>query len=284
MALGRGLSSLINQKNIEELQKNHPKDAVLKVPLNKLKPNPYQPRKNFDENALNDLANSIKVHGILQPIVAIKTNENEYTIIAGERRWRASKIAGLKEVPVILLTGKKDKEYLELAILENLQREDLSPLERALSYKRLQDEFGLTQAEIGERVGKSRVAVSNTIRLLELDDEVKNALEKGEISENHARALLALKDKKDQKKLLDEIKLKKLSARNTEVVVRSYLKRPNKNLKELSSEMKNAAVRLEEKLGTKVLIKPGKHVSDGGEIVIKYFSNEDLKRILNTLL
>ncbi len=287
MALGRGLSSLIQQKNqnnrSEKTIQAHSKgDAVLEVDIESIIPNPYQPRKKFKDDALQDLAESIKQHGILQPIVVVSAGD-KYQIIAGERRFRASKIAGLKKVPVILKDDKSEKEQLELAILENIQREDLTPLERALSYKQLSEEFGMTHAQIGERVGKGRVAISNTIRLLDLPDSAKEALEKGEISENHARAILSLPEGSMRERLLAEIKTQKLSARNSEVAARAMLKRPVKSLASLDSELKGYVSDMEKSLGTKVVIKPKKHVSDGGEIVVRYFSNEDLKRIVKKI-
>jgi len=289
MALGRGLSSLITQKEPEkgDSAKNpmH-KESVLNVPIEKIFPNPHQPRKKFDQKALEDLSESIKKHGILQPIVLIEKEEGgekKYQIIAGERRYRASKLAGLKTIPAILKGSKKDKEQLELAILENVQREDLTPIEKAMSYKKLADEFGMTHAEIAERVGRGRVSVTNTIRLLELPEDVKTSLEAGEISENHARAILSLEDPEMQKKLLSEIKTNKLSARNTEVAARAMQKKPSKGMAGSDPMIKEAATRLEGYLGTKVTIKPGKHVSDGGEIVLKYFSKEDLNSILDKI-
>jgi len=289
MALGRGLSSLIQKKEITQASAigvnntTNKKDAVLSLNIESIVPNPYQPRKYFKESALEDLATSIKEHGILQPIVVSEVEDGKYQIIAGERRFRASKLAGLKMIPAILKNDIKNKEQLELAILENIQREDLTPLEKAISYKQLSDEFNMTHAQIGERVGKGRVAVSNTIRLLELPDFAKNALESGDISENHARAILSLPSGAMQEKLLNEIKTQKLSARNTEVTARAMMKKPVKSMKSEDPAIKEVLAKLESYLGTKVTIKPKKHVSDGGELLIQYFSNEDLNKILGKI-
>ncbi len=291
MALGRGLSSLIPQKKDRKLptsvnKQSLNKKTVFDISINKISPNPYQPRKYFKESALKDLASSIKKHGVIQPIVVVKIGDNDeekYQIIAGERRYRASKLAGFKTIPAILKDNKTNKEHLELAILENVQREDLTPLERALSYKQLADEFSMTHAQIGERVGKGRVSVSNTIRLLELPDDVKTALEEGDISENHARAILSLPKGAMQSKLLKEVKTQKLSARNTEVAARAMLKKPVKSMAGQDPLIKEALAKIEGYLGTKVLVKPAKHVSDGGELVVKYFSNEDLKNIVRKI-
>lgn len=295
MVLGRGLASLIPQKQqIEQKpadfsarpisQNQNYKEAVLNIEVGKIQPNPYQPRKKFDDSALQDLASSIKEHGILQPITLVESENGKYKIIAGERRFRAAQIAGLQAVPAIVKDKKSDQEQLELAILENVQREDLTPLEKAVAYKQLTDDFGLTHAQIGERVGKSRSAVSNTIRLLDLPEEVKHAIECGDISENHARAMLSLDDPSMQAKLLNEIKTQKLSARNTEVVARAMANKPIKSALTQDPFVKDALLVMEGYLGTKVALEPAKHVSDGGSLVVKYFSNEDLKHILEKIV
>jgi len=287
MALGRGLSSLIPEKkstaSFGMKQDPRHKESVLNIELSKIEPNPYQPRKHFKEDALKDLAESIKEHGILQPIVVSEVGEGEnkkYQIIAGERRFRASKLAGLSAIPAILKNSKSGKEQLELAILENVQREDLTPMEKAFSYKQLADEFGMTNTEIGERVGKSRSVVSNTIRLLDLPEEVKTALEAGEITENHARAILSLPDDAMKLKLLNEIRINKLSARSAETASRVMQKKTVRSMVNQDPFIKEALSKLENDLGTKVALSPRKKVSDGGDLVIKYFSDEDLKKIL----
>jgi len=288
MSLGRGLSSLIPEKksfNTASQVKNN-KECFLNININDIQPNPYQPRKHFNKDALKDLASSIKEHGVLQPIVVVESNvgsEKKYQIIAGERRFRASKLAGMDTISAVVKNKKSDKENLELAILENVQREDLTPIEKAVSYKQLSDEFGMTHAQIGEKVGKSRVLVSNTIRLLDLSEEVKKALESGEISENHARAILSLPSGAMQDRLLEEVRMQKLSARKTEVAARSMQKKPAKNTLSKDPVIKDAISNLEGFLGTKVSLRPKNHVSDGGELVVSYFSNDDLKDLLDKM-
>ncbi len=291
MSLGRGLSSLIPDKKLKLSSAENKKDSrykedVLNIELVKIKPNPYQPRKNFKKEALNDLAESIKEYGVIQPIVVsekVEAGIKRYQIIAGERRFRASKLAGLSVIPAILKNNKDDKEQLELAILENVQREDLTPIEKAFSYKRLADEFQMTHSQIAEKVGKNRATISNTIRLIDLPKEVKDALEAGEISENHARAILSLPDNKMKLKLLDEIKVNKLSARGAELTSRAMQKKQTRGVLNLPVEIKNSLLDLENYLGTKVTLNTKKNYEDGGEIVIKYFSNDDLKEILTKL-
>ncbi len=292
MALGRGLSSLIPDKKsknslVENKKDPRYKEDVLNIELTKIEPNPHQPRKFFKKEALHDLAESIKEHGVLQPIVVSELGEGQdkrYQIIAGERRFRASKLAGLAFVPAILKNTKGDKEQLELAILENVQREDLTPLEKALSYKRLIEEFKMTNSEIGEKVGKNRSTISNTIRLLELPEEVKKALEAGDISENHARAILSLPDNAMKLKLLQEIKTNKLSARGAELTSRAMQKKQVRGAVNLPQEVKDALLSLESYLGTKVTLNIKKNIKDGGDVVIKYFSSDDLKNILKKIL
>jgi len=293
MALGKGLSSLIQQKPVSATPANqasasaNPKDAILRIPVEKIESNPFQPRRIFGEADLQDLANSITENGILQPIVVTLLKQPkggvEYQIVAGERRWRAAKLAKLTEVPAILRDINKDYENLELAILENVQRQNLNSVELALSYKKLVDFFDMTHADIGQKIGKSREHVSNTVRLLSLPEPIQEDLRAGAISENHARAILALPTDDLRLKLWQEIKGQKLSARNTEVAARKYKKVPSKSAANLDAFSKSIVVELEAYLGTKVLVEPGKHVSDGGKIIIKYFSNEDLKNIIGKI-
>ncbi len=291
MALGRGLSSLIQLKNISEKQTAPAQEArgeksmqaVYLLPLEKIQANPFQPRKNFDEAMMNDLVNSIRQNGILQPIIVSKLKEPkdgvEYQIIAGERRYRASKIAQLKEIPAIVRELKGGGEGLELAILENIQREDLNAIELALAYQQLINEFRMTQNEIADKIGKSRQVVGNTMRLLTLPEPIQEDIRTGAISENHARAILALPTPHLRLELWKEVKERKLSARNTEVAARKYKKVPSQSAMNTDALTRDIMVRLEAYLGTKVVIEPGKHVSDGGNIIIKYFSNEDLHAI-----
>lgn len=296
MALGKGLSSLIQPKAVEKITAQtvatpgvpfNEKDMILHIPVGKIESNPLQPRNIFNESELSDLANSIKENGILQPIIVTPLKQPkgivEYQIVAGERRWRAAKLAQLSEVPAIVRDITKDYENLELAILENVQRKDLNPIELALSYKKLADYFDMTHNDIAQKMGKSREHVSNAIRLLGLPAPIQEDLRAGGISENHARAILALPTDELKMKLWQEVKQQKLSARNTEVAARKYKKTPSKAAAGLDAFSKSVVVELESYLGTKVMIEPGKHVSDGGKIIIKYFSNEDLKNIVGKI-
>ncbi|MBI3685313.1 ParB/RepB/Spo0J family partition protein [Candidatus Azambacteria bacterium] len=294
MALGRGLSSLIQPKAINDTQKEQVKadiegrhETIFYIPTERIEPNPFQPRKHFDEEALKELASSVKEDGILQPIIVSQAQgvqgKPTYQIVAGERRWRAAKLVGLKEVPAIVKNIGENREGLRIAILENIQRENLNAIELAEGYKRLSEEFGMRQEDIAARVGKSRQTVGNTIRLLSLPKQIRDDIVAGAISENHARAMLALASDELRLRLWREVREQKLSARQTEVAARRYKKVPSKSAASLDAMAKDAMVRLEARLGTKVTVEPGPHVSDGGKIVIKYFSNEDLKNIVKKI-
>ncbi|MDF2674280.1 MAG: ParB/RepB/Spo0J family partition protein [Clostridiales bacterium] len=277
-ALGKGLGALIPEVDEKKLDIN--KNGILEVDINYIAPNEKQPRKNFDEEKLNILSQSIKEKGVIQPILVTKDGEY-YTIIAGERRWRAAKLAGLKKIPVI---EKKLSaiEVMEISLIENLQREDLNPMEEAMAYKRLVDEFSLTQEEISRRVGKSRPAIANSLRLLNLDSRVRNYIVDGTLSEGHGRVLVSLDNMELQyevaKKIIDE----SLNVRQTEKLI----KRLNENrpvskkseqkeiyIKEIEEKFKNA-------LGTKVCINKTRKK---GKIEIEYYSEDDLQRILDIL-
>ncbi len=294
MALGRGLSSLIQPKNLSDEEKEKIKadvegrhETVFYIPIDRVQPNPLQPRKRFDEEALKELASSIKEDGILQPIIATQVEGAEgkpkYQIVAGERRWRAAKMVGLKEVPAIVRNVTENREGLRLAILENIQREDLNPIELAEGYKKLSEEFGMRQEDIAARIGKSRQVVGNTIRLLLLPKQIQDDISAGALSENHARAMLSLPTDEMRLKLWREVREHKLSAHQTEVASRTYKKVPSKSAANLDALAKDAVVKLEAHLGTKVMVEPAAHVSDGGKIVIKYFSNEDLRNIVKKI-
>jgi ParB family chromosome partitioning protein len=207
--LGKGLGALIPEDETKD-------ESILKVSINLIKANHEQPRKNFDEEKIMQLAESIKQHGIIQPLV-LKKDENIYTIIAGERRWRAAKSIGLKEVPAVIL-NLSDKEVLEISLIENIQREDLNPIEEAVAYKKLIDDFKLTQDELSKRIGKSRTAIANCMRLLNLDKRVQEYLIDGVISEGHGRALLGVSDKEQQYKLSQTIIDEELSVRQIEAL------------------------------------------------------------------
>ena len=257
-------------------------NSIFWIEVDKVKPNPYQPRREFNEGKLNDLAESIKMYGLLAPLVVTRQEvEKEdgglntvYELISGERRLRASKIAGLVQVPVIIRTGEDDDRVkLELAIIENLQREDLNPVERARAFHQLAGEFGFKHFEIAKKVGRSREFVSNTIRILALPEEILNALAVGKISEGHARPILMLKDKpEEQITLYKEVMFKKLTVRESEAIARRIAyDKIRKQSRVFDPELVEMEDKLAESLGTRVLIEK-KNV--GGKIMIDFFSND----------
>jgi ParB family chromosome partitioning protein len=254
------------------------------IPVDQIQPNPSQPRTEMNDANLEELANSIREYGIIQPLILTQDgNSNHYTLIAGERRLQAAKLAGLESVPAVVRQAS-DLERLELALVENIQRENLSPLESAHAYLKLQEEFGLTQDQVAERVSKSRTAVTNTIRLLKLPDEAQKALKEERISEGHARALLGLTSPQAQAAALQTILRNEMNVRQAEELVRklSGIKpkaassKPSK-----SAEVKSLEAKLREQLGTKVSVN---ETCDGGTIVIHYYSEEELESILNQIL
>lgn len=273
--LGRGLDAIIPAPT-------EPKSGTEMVPIDSIIPNPRQPRSIMAEEGLNELAESIRQHGILQPLIVTNEGENLYVLIAGERRWRAARIAGLDSVPVILREAN-DRDRLELALIENVQRADLMPLETAEAYRQLAEEFNLTHDEIALRVGKSRVAVTNTLRLLKLPEVVQNAILSGDITEGHARALLALGTSQSQMAVLQTIIRNDLSVRQTEELVKKYggEKAPPRPKPDVPVELKEIENRLREHLGTRVTVNHGKK---GGSLVIYYYSNEELNSVLDTIL
>lgn len=280
--LGKGLKALIPDENLMSVDNSEEETAeklVFFLQINKIRPNPGQPRKKFNREKLEELAASIREHGILQPLV-VRPENNAYTIIAGERRWRGATMAGLKEVPVIV-KDMPAKDVMEIALIENVQREDLNPIEEAEAYGALMEHFNLTQGEIGIRIGKSRTAVTNTMRLLNLPQKVREEVLEDRISSGHARALLSLEDAKMMEALCAEIIEKKLSVRETENSVRD-LKKPKE---EKAKPEKNPYIlavedRLKQKFATKVKISGKK---DKGKIELDYYSTDDLNRILDLL-
>ena len=265
------------------------RDSIFWVEVDRIKPNPYQPRKVFDETALASLAESIRQYGVLQPLTVTRKETNvpeegirvEYELIAGERRLRASKIAGIREVPVVIRSGEdNDRVKLELAIIENLQREDLNAVDRALAFQRLATEFKLTHAEIGKKVGKSREYVSNSLRILMLPQEMQEALRNGDISEGHTRPLLMLQDRlEEQKTLFKDIVDKKLTVRDTESLARRIA--VDKSRKgDLTPELLLLERELTDALGTRVRIEKKEQ---GGKLLIDFFSAEDLANIRKLL-
>lgn len=256
-------------------------NGVLEVDIDKIKPNPNQPRKNFDEDALKELAASIKVHGIVQPIVLNEQNDGTYLIIAGERRYRAAKLCGLKTVPAII-KNYTDKQIKEISIIENLQREDLNPIEAARAIKELMEEYGLTQDTVSERIGKSRSNVANTLRLLTLYPDVINMVEQGKLSSGHARCLVVIDDPKEQIKLAQMVVSKNLSVRDLEKAVKSYTN-PTKKVvikEEQSLELKELINQMQKTFATKVSAIGN---DNKGRIYIDYYTRDDLDRIAELL-
>ncbi|NCS99469.1 ParB/RepB/Spo0J family partition protein [Candidatus Parcubacteria bacterium] len=264
-------------------------DSIFFIDVGKIGPNPYQPRREFEEGPLRDLSESIRQYGVLQPLVVTRVEEEtdggirvSYELIAGERRLRASRLAGLSQVPAIIRKDQDPMVKLELAIIENLQREDLNSVERARAFQRFIDEFGFSHTDIGKKVGRSRVYVSNTLRILDLPDEILDALSAGKISEGHTRPLLMLRDKVDERNVLfKEIIYKKISVREAERLARLIAKDKVRK-KELlpDPEVEEMEGKMQEALGTRVHIDKKEN---GGQIKIDFFSNEDLHTILDLI-
>ncbi len=277
-ALGKGLGALIPDLSVlDDKEKNAL--GIHEIELDKIVPNEYQPRKVFDDDKLKELAASIKEQGVIQPVIVHRAGSG-YELIAGERRWRASRLAGLKTIPALVKEATK-RELLEMALIENVQREDLNPLEAAEAYKRLQDEFKLTQEDLARRVGKERSTVTNFLRILSLPKEVKHEIAAGSLSMGHAKALLSLERSRDQLQAALMITKKGLSVREAEALA-SRLKNPPKDKKaRLSHELKAMEEKLKKALGTKVSIASK---SRGGRIVIEYYSAEELDRILEKII
>lgn len=292
--LGKGLDSLIPSAGAKksnpaksEIKKEVVVEKVVKkeevmLKITEVEPSREQPRKNFNEDALLELADSIKQFGIIQPLI-VQKQDDYYEIIAGERRWRAAKLAGLKEVPVII-KNYTEQERVEIALIENIQREDLNPIEEALAFRRLLTEFELKQDELAERVSKSRTAVTNSMRLLKLDERVQQMVVDEKISTGHARALLAVEDKEQQYTLANKIFDEKLSVRETERLMKNFQKE-KENKKSQKTENEFIYKGIEEKikmiLGTKVTVNHKKN--NKGRIEIEYYSNEELERIMDLL-
>ncbi len=280
--IGKGMSALIPDVSTaaEEINEN---DKVITLKTALIEPNPLQPRKSFDTEKLHALAASIKEHGILQPIVVKKNDNGFYTIVAGERRWRASKLAKISEVPVII-KDYDDKTVSEVALIENLQREDLNPIEEAMGYERLVSEYSMTQEEVSGKVGKSRSAVTNALRLLNLSENVKNLVKQQEISAGHARALLSITDADEQEKAAYMVIEKDWSVRQIENYVNELAKNAKKEGKTEESKINVAKDELENTLstalGTKVKIIQKKNK---GKIEIEFYDNYSLEKIVNLL-
>lgn len=291
--LGKGLGNLIPESDKEAqktkvVEKVVEKKVIVKEPaetivkINEVEPNKNQPRRTFDEDALLELAESIKQHGVIQPLI-VKKRDKYYEIIAGERRWRAAKMAGLKEIPIVI-KDLSDKEIMEVALIENIQREDLNPIEEAQAYQRLIKEYNYKQDELAERVSKSRVAVTNSMRLLKLDERVQKMIIDDMISAGHARALLAITDSEKQYTIAMKVFDEKLSVRETEKLIKNLDKqvKPKVNTTpENDFIYRDIENKLKESMGTKVII----HNKDNnkGKIEIEYYSQDDFERIVDIL-
>jgi len=291
-ALGKGIRSLLQSIDSDlkttagSLKNNIVEEAtgVLRIPIENIEPNPKQPRRDFEEQALQELAASIKLHDIIQPITVSRIAGNKYRLISGERRWRASKLAGIQDIPAYVRNAN-DQELLELALLENLQREDLNAMEIALSYKRMMEELSHTQEQVAERMGKDRSTVTNYIRLLKLPPDIQVAVRNGEISMGHARALINVDTIDKQLYIFDEIKSKGLSVRQTETLVRNLYKEGEEKKTSTISTLPPAFKKIEDKLGshfsTRVILRHSKNGS--GQITFDYYSLEEMNKLLDLM-
>lgn len=267
--LGKGLGALIEENVHEEA-------GIREVKLNEIEPNIGQPRKKFDDEKLLQLAESIKEHGIVQPII-VRKEKDIYRIVAGERRWRAARLAGLEQVPVII-KEISNRQVMEIALIENIQREDLNPIEEAEAFERLLKDFEMTQEDLSRTVGRSRSAIANSIRLLHLCDRVKEYVVTGELSSGHARALIPIEDREVQLLFAKEIIEKNLTVRETEALVKRYFaKKPEQKVQKKNEQLLEIEERLKNVFGTKVQLISG---NKKGKIMIEYYSNDELDRIL----
>lgn len=274
--LGKGLDALFsNNVDVDEVLKEN--EVIEKLKITEVEPNRKQPRKHFDEEALEELAESIKRYGVIQPIIVVK-KDDYYEIVAGERRWRASKKAGLKEIPAIVREGDERKNK-EIALIENVQREDLNAYEKALGIKELMDDYGLTQQEVAEILGKSRSGIANTVRILNLDERVLELVKQGKLAEGHARTLLAIEDKDKQYQTAIKMIEKGATVRDFEKNV-SFKKNMKQKAEKYEAIFNDIENRFQGFFGTKVKLEPGKRK---GKIVIEYANNEDLERILELI-
>ncbi|HEV7573702.1 MAG TPA: ParB/RepB/Spo0J family partition protein [Thermoanaerobaculia bacterium] len=278
--LGRGLGALIPQRQ-EAPAESHATQGLAEIPISQIQPNPFQPRKTFNEASIDELARSVREHGIVQPLVVTRAGD-KYKLIAGERRFRAAQKAGLTTVPVLIKEMMAEGDALQIALIENIQREDLNPIEEAMAYHQLHDDFQLTQEEISRRVGKERSTVANFLRLLKLPDPVKKLLASGQLSMGHARALLAIESPKKQEQLADRVVRKNLNVRQTEMLAsESSPKTAEKKEKEKDVFTRDAEDKLQRTLRTKVEIDRRRR---GGVIHIRYGSEDELIRVVDELM
>ena len=278
--LGRGLGALIPQPR-QEAPEVPATPGLAEIPISQIQPNPYQPRKTFNEASIDELARSVREHGIVQPLVVTRAGD-KYKLIAGERRFRAAQKAGLTTVPALIKEMMQEGDALQIALIENIQREDLNPIEEAMAYHQLHDDFQLTQEEISKRVGKERSTVANFLRLLKLPDPVKKLLASGQLSMGHARALLAIESPKKQEQLADRVVRKSLNVRQTELLAsESSPKTAEKKEKEKDVFTRDAEDKLQRTLRTKVEIDRRRR---GGVIHIRYGSEDELIRVVDELM
>lgn len=281
--LGRGLGALLEESGNDSLVLDRKKPAKIgEIPLSQIEVNPFQPREDFDTEALEELADSIRVHGVIQPVTVRQLSQNEYQLISGERRFQASKKAGLMEIPAYIRTAD-DQQMLEMALIENIQRENLNAIEVAMSYQRLLSECDLKQEELGDRVGKKRATVNNYLRLLKLPGEIQAALRDGKISMGHARALITVENIDDQIDIFDQVVEKDLSVRAVETLVRNLGKNQPKEKQSpvKSTEILRLQTQLSSHFGTKIQIQSDP--KNKGSIKIPFSSTDDLNRILDIL-
>jgi ParB family chromosome partitioning protein len=282
-ALGRGLGALIPSRPVETA----PAPAapagtgLAEVPIEQISPNPYQPRKTFNDASIEELSRSVKEHGIIQPLVVTKTGDNKYRLIAGERRFRAAQKAGLATVPVVVKETMTDGDVLQVALIENIQREDLNPIEEAYAYHQLHEEFALTQEEISKRVGKERSTVANFLRLMRLPDPVKKLLASGQLSMGHARAILAVEPARKQEQLAERVVKRNLNVRQTEMLAAEASPKPEQAEKEKDIFTRDAEEKLARTLRTKVEIDRKRR---GGVIHLRFGSEDELIRIVEELM
>lgn len=286
--LGKGLDALIGgESKVKPSDNNDPKTGWVELDINKIEPNRDQPRKNFEEDGLLELSDSIKQHGIIEPLV-VQKKDDYYMIIAGERRWRASKMAGIKKVPVVI-KDLTDQEIVEVSLLENIQREDLNPIEEALAYKQLIETFNLKQDQVADRVSKSRTVITNSLRLLKLDEKVQQMVIDGTLSQGHARTILSITDKDQQIRMAERVMDEGLTVRDLEKEIKNMQKNPEGKTtdKKTSIDPKLTAVyaeleeKLKQQLGTKVSIIPKDQ--NHGKIEIDYYNSDELDMIIEKL-
>lgn len=281
-ALGKGLSALISARPAPIRLEAEPGEKIQQVDLSRIVPSPLQPRKDFAREALSELVESIRQHGIIQPLV-VRLVAGKHELIAGERRWRAAQEAGLTQAPVITRVAT-DLEVLELSLIENLQRADLNPIEEAQAYARLSNEFGMRQEDIAQKVGRSRAAVANSMRLLDLHEQVQTWVTQGLLSVGHAKVLLALKEPEEQRAVAETILRRSATVRATERLVARQLggtrPRRKRQIAATSATIDDVQNRLQEHLGTRVTVH---HGEKRGRIEIEYYGNDDLQRVLNAL-